>query len=476
MKKHLLKKILLSMVELLLFSTVTAQSFIRAPQYLKDSRSIVREVDKNIWLVNNYYWGNHVGSFSLIGLSIPDTKNYVLEDLVVHDFEIVEGKNVYYCGERHYDRYYSIYNDTAAYDPTDSLYYVSFDTLVDSTVYVHRKRAVIGYFSMDLDNQTLGGFYEIEKFEPLRIRSLDKIEVLPVTDGIHLIMTGSTYAGNGCLVDMSAAGNFAPSLWQCNVDTTTNSETFDDVAITKNFIVATQRIVNNWGRINYYPSPGSHSYTTINAPCSVLQLEHVFGDTILVEHCEQDVFVIASSLQCENRFLVSGFDFTNMIGNVLLPVESFPSPEKQLVDIKYDPSLLLLNFLQQYLYNGNLASRVWHLDNSLLPSGGLVSSNIYTRYTLFSLDRQLFNPGWVIASGHPSIFPFYVGSQLYLFQHWPGIGERCSVVDKIPCISFQLKKEASERLPEIISTEIYPEDKNFNYELWPVDNECDEIE
>ena len=57
-----MKKTVLFIWCILCLFTLSAQEFILEPYSIKDTRSVVREVGKNVWLTANYYDGNQIDS------------------------------------------------------------------------------------------------------------------------------------------------------------------------------------------------------------------------------------------------------------------------------------------------------------------------------------------------------------------------------------------------------------------------------
>lgn len=392
-----MKKIVLSLLLTAAAFSATAQDFIGAPQEIKDSRSVVREVNKGIWLTANYYDGNQMGCFFLNDANPSPTNYYDAGYLVVHDLEVLNEQTAFYCGERYNYRCYQIGQKDSGFVPEDTLYtIVSYDTM-GNYVYVKRVCAVMGYFQMNLDSLFLYNFHEITNFQQILFRCFDKLELLPVNDGLHVLMTGTVLQGYGCLLD--AAFFPGPQIWEFNGRIAHDGTFFDDVAITDNYIVASRRNpVNDSGYIEYHDRPISITQPAVFGGYVVeLKLDFTVDDTLLLEHCDKDFFATATYSQGDNGIVISGFYGTSQYGTVVLPLFPTLNPLQQLIDIKYDSTIQVLALLQHFLYMGDTSSVVWHLSPKYINA---MSGNVYYGQNLFSIDRRNQNPGHIIASGH----------------------------------------------------------------------------
>lgn len=470
-----MKKIVLALFLTAAAFSATAQEFIRSYQHVKDSRSVVREVDENAWLTANYYDGNRMGVFFLSDLT-SSTYFYDAGWLIVHDLEILNDQFAFYCGERYNYRCYQIGQKDSGFVPEDTLYtIISYDTM-GNYVYVKRVRAVMGYFQMDLDNLTLYDFHEVADFRYYLFRCFSKLELLPVVDGIHVLMTGTTKWGNGSLLDATSPtpGNLS---WKFYIDTTNDGTIFDDVAVTDNLIVATRRDPSHWyGFIDFHGCPVDITMSTISGYTMTEQLNYSVNDELLLEHCEQDTFATATCALSDSKIMISSFVANNHLATVDLPLFPVLNPLQQLIDIKYDNTLQVLALLQHLLYYGDTSSVIWHLSPRLIQnSGGTISGNMYREENLASIDRQKHNPGYVIASGHPGAYDSWL---IYLYQHEIDGQKKCSEIIYTECKYIEYKTNASYLVYPEQYESVEPEIYNANAyycEIWSICPEPDNI-
>ncbi|MCR5064383.1 MAG: hypothetical protein K6A67_01295 [Bacteroidales bacterium] len=385
MKKQVWKFIFLTFATILTTPVVSAQEFIRELAEMKDWHTLIREKKQKEWILYHDY-SKKWPTFNIVDPTNTNSPHLAFHDrFLVNDFELLNGEYAYFCGER--------VNDTGYWQ------WPSKDWVV-----VPRRSALVGYFRVD--DITSTPLYSpvncpfLEDFAGVKLKSLDKIEILPVNDGVHLIMTGSTQSGNGCIVD-AAASTLFPSTWNVFVDTSSNGEEFDDVAVTGNYIVITSRFPNNQtGHINFFPKPTSYSTSTINSAIFRGMISYSVDDTLLVKHCENDAFVTGTFSYDHNGIVISGYNFTTPIYSIALQNITTLAPELQLKDMSYNNASQTLDVLQNISYGGLLASIVWHLDQTLGSAGTLTNSHFYKDETLHSIVCLKHNPDNTIASGH----------------------------------------------------------------------------
>ena len=464
-----MKKTVLFIECILCLSTLSAQEFILEPQSIKDTRNIVREVEKNVWLAANYYDGNQMGCFFLNDNVSSNFTAYDAGFLIVHDLEVLEGKTAFYCGERRSYRHYSLHQKDSSYIPEDDEYtIIGYDTLGGQWVIVKRTRAVMGYFSIDVPNRALYDFYEMSYFPNFHFRDFDKLELLPVSDGIHVIMTGITRDGHGSLLD-AATSSVGASLWDYTIDTTTDGTLYDDVAITDKYVVVSRRKpLISAGAIDYYYCSSSYSLPTVGGNTTMVELSHSVNDTLLLEHCEEDAFVAATYSQSENGIVVSAFNAMTELAHLRIPLSSTINPIQQLVDIKYDEKQVL-GVLQHDLNNDyDTTSIIWHLFPSHLPYGGIVYGKKYDRENLYSLDRQKNNLGLFIASGHRER-----DSGIYrLYQHEVGPDEQCSKIVWQECTAVNAKTLQQDYVHPLLYEVVEPHGIMPYQYIWDVLYKC----
>lgn len=298
----------------------------------------------------------------------------------IHDFEILNNEDVYFCGERY------------EWDG-------NYNTVL--------KGVFIGHFTMtDFRNTPQGGFLNIDTIPLLNIIGLihtKKMDVFSDNIGvIHVVVTAN--APNGSyIVDAYTSGG---GSW--DVVTTpgvSQSETYDDVAITENFVIVSARSVSKSpGSILVFDKPTSGasvfpppmvSFTRVTLPYSV-------DGEILLEACENDVFVSACHSAGDSAIYISGFDGTTHLSTIGMPLNNSLSPSSQLKDISYSPYMQDLEILQYSLFGYDTASIVYHIrPNVLVDPNPVVYGNYYKCQTLCSIVNKRYLNGYTFASGHP---------------------------------------------------------------------------
>ena len=449
MRKHIKLFFCGLTLTLMTIPSTSAQEFIREFYSLKDWKTIIREIQQDEWLLYRNYEDIR-SAFCIVtpsGTSSPML--WFTEQMSFRDFEILDGKYVYFCGMR--------VNDSTYLEPNGSW------------GVIRRRNALFGYFKIDdITNPPSGTpipCYLMEEFANVDLECLDKLEILPVAEGIHLVMTGTTKSGQGCIVD-AAAPSYFPFGWDIYVDTSSTGEKFDDVASLDDYIVVTSRFpINYQGFINYFPLPTSFSQSTINSTLYRGELNYTVNDTLLVKHCKDNVFVTGSYSTQQGGIVISGYNFNVPIySNTLQNITSL-APELQLQDISYNRHSMTLDVLQHIDYTGSPASVVWHLDQTLGSSGILTNSHLYTNEILHSIVCQEYNPNYTIASGEKTSFVRY-----YQFLLNYNLG--CSETFKVPYIKFfhflegsvySVREKTGHHAPEITPT---------SNPLWPVTKIC----
>ena len=310
---------------------------------------------------------------------------------LVNDFEIIEDndrKYVYFCGEW----------------VNDTLEWVEPDESGSKNWILHRIRnGVWGYFLLT-DWTFHPGFsincQKVDTFGDIQLSSLNNIEVLPVANGLHVFMTGTTQSGQGCILDVMSPTHF-PSSWDMAIDTSRNNEVFDDVALLDNYLVVTSRRPNvSKGYVNLFKKPTSYNNSTIATELYRGELSYAVDDTLILTHCESDTFATGTYSLAENGMVLSGYDFTAPIYSIVLDNITTLAPNRQMQDISYNKASNVLDVLQHMANTEGLGSIIWHLDQTLGVSGTLTTDHKLEDNTLHSITCLNFAPNYTVASGH----------------------------------------------------------------------------
>lgn len=402
---------------------LNAQGFILEPQYLKSNGTIVREMYKDQWLLCNSYLG--MSDFCFVSTNNSQIPCYNNDDgLYVNDFEILNDRFVYFCGEERWSYYY-VLGDSNPFNIEDSIYEVTYDTILYqyySAVIVTRRRAIFGYFDIsDTVGIPTGGFLSIPTVFDfgIKLASLDKLVVQEVPDGIHVYMTGKPFQGKGCLLD-ATANAYIPTSWTIYYDTLENEE-MNDVAVSQNNLLCTSRNADT-GYINYFPLPASSSSTNIYGPITRHQLGYSADDTILLEIKSGDDFFSATYSVSNGGITVNYFNGLNHLNTFVLFGFSSLHPSLHLKDIKYNANSHYLNILQYYYFDSlSYGSVIWPVDHSLFSVGGPIDGFMYDKQALQSIICLLNNPDHTMASG----FDINWNHVAKLYQHKLHFHVRC---------------------------------------------------
>ncbi len=329
------------------------QEFIKSPS-VKTATSIVREVSEHEWLVYSYDGGSE-GWFTLVNdMSSTAPRMSLPLSHYVSDFEIYND-TVYYCG------------------------------WVDSI----RSIALFGYFEL---SSSLATPVYCCRFPELK--RLSKLVVFNNENKPHVVFTG--------LMDLSLftlgdAIENAPNIWYFNLTTNTTGDSlsYDDVAVIKNYIVATSRIIDrDSGIIHYFNKPSS--YTTMFPLFIYRPIAYPTTTPILITSCLDNNFATLCKSSASS-FVMSRYKPFNDDG-------SFQSTYYgECRDINFnstDDYVEVLVYDQIEKYKGGLAI---HYDHTL-PSTVSLPVHIYQNpynngCDLCSIDYLEYNPKCFIASG-----------------------------------------------------------------------------
>lgn len=404
------KKILFATICISTFAFSYAQEFIDEPTGIKKHASIIREVREDSWLVYTTYddfaWFTWVDHGSLSYLQTHTLQN--MNTLQVSDFEILDGEYVFYCGRRR--------------DYVGGPW-----------------KGVFGQF-------TLTDIITGNTFDEFTIE-LDvwptKLEVFRVRNEVHLAMVAnpslnrvSKPTPKGYIFDAYGTGSY-PSSW--NIKCAANDTLiYDDIAVTEKYVIATGRdaLYGNDGYIVSFdrPLPGSYFIPSVSCVYPHFKVPYDVADTVLIEACDSDYVATATYSMATNSIVVTAYHNTTLYATVMMHPLSGVSPLLQIRDIKYNPFSRTLNLLQHFLYNGEFSSVIFHLDPSLANPGvypTTVKGNAFIDHKLSSIDRLLYNPNHIIASGH-EMYPVE-NTWLLVYQHRELLYGNCSRIFDNEC-------------------------------------------
>ncbi len=375
-----MKKLLIIIFFVIFPLLAVAQESIEEPVYFKDHYSIIREVNQKESLIYNCYQGLSMFTLTYEGNSTAEivANGYLFQ--YIRDFEILNGEDVYFCGER-YD-----------WGANNKL------TLKD---------VFIGHFTMsDFRNTTQVDSLNIDTislYNSLRITLSKKLEVFEDDGGLkHVVVTGTETSGSGCIVDAYISGG---SWYTHATPTPSQTEIYYDVAVTDHYVaVSAQSTANSTGYILLFnkPTPGNSVFPYPSVNFNRITLPYSVDGEILLEACEQDAFVSACHSAGSNAVYISGFDGTTHLATVGMPLQSNLSPCSQLKDISYGPYSKDLEVLQYELIGSDTASIVYHIGPSVLTDPvPVVYGNYYKCQTLCSIVNKRHLDGYTFASGHP---------------------------------------------------------------------------
>ena len=341
----------------------------------KDNYSIIRELNQKESLIYNCYQGLSIFTLTYEGTSTIETAAQGYQFQYIRDFEILNGEDVYLCGEE-YDHNLGLSN------------------------------VFLGHFTMtDFHNTPSGGFLNINRVSLgyCGITRTKKLDVFVASRGeVHVVVTGTISPGNECVVDCYRANNTYLNL--IKIPHQEQPGLYDDVTVTDNYVVVSSRSTSKSpGSILVFNKPTSGN-SVFPSPVSFsrITLPYSVDGGILLEACEQDAFVLACHSAGSNAVYISGFDGTTHLATIGMPLQSNLSPSSQLKDISYSPNNQDLEVLQYELIGSDTASIVYHINPTVLTDPfPVVYGNYYKCQTLCSIVNKKYLDGYTFASGHP---------------------------------------------------------------------------
>lgn len=403
----------------------SAQEFILEPWTIKDHYSLVREIGSNDWLVYSNYCNSSIFA-RVINYNLTINGIYHDPTYAIRDFEIIEvpegemGKTVFYCGE-----------NVCTYNK-------------DSTSKYSQNSAMIGYFSISsIPTPNVNGCECLITIPNLKLACLNKLEIFKDGDDYHLVMVGHDADGESLLVDAVSAYPF--SSWTFKAIGLGSDGSFDDIAVSDNYVVATGRTLNRHPFLRSFLLTSGDSF--LNHPANAVYLSDIeTAETVLIESCESDYFSIALVATTSSNIVVSSYDGPlNHYATVhISPINM----DRRLRDLQYSPASKSLEVLENIIGNEYGCSYIYTITSSLSVLGRMYKTDI-----LNSMDYLKLSPGCIIASGHPFETPT-VSQVLRLYHYEPMIYGNCSE----PIIPSHYSKA-----PNLLSLDNLPQRENIVY-------------
>ena len=340
---------------------IQGQDYIRAiPDAYKVEHSVVREIDRNTWLV--YFYGAGQSGFSrqMSGSSTTDIVN-LPEHLYVNEFEIMDDY-VYFCGH---------------------LFHNS-----------QNHRGVIGRFnhstvfaSPTVELSLIGGTVDVLKLEPYLCETKPRI-----------IAAGRLSDTVGVLIDLTYTGTSSVSLNMAVADTI--GEMFSDVAVSNNMIYAAsinRKCILPHGRQWFFSRP---TLLGVN-PLAYFHTSHYAHSVIcldpLIESVGGDNVVFASKTAIVPVNFFYQYMIDTYIGGVTIGGSGASGADDATIDIKYDDHFSTLNVLSRKYPEWNYTNYIYSLDLPL--AAGSIPVLVYKGYKLHSLEYRHYDPYRFIATG-----------------------------------------------------------------------------
>lgn len=370
-----IKKTALLLALLLTFvPAAIGQEFIKRVLNHDDDHSIIREVEKDKWLVCDFNLGKTV--FSMITDTGTYTEQLILgylsgtDSTVVNDFEIFED-TVYFCG--------------TAYSQGGGM-------------------SIWGYFPL-LGFPNVQVYYNDNLGDYMQLNKLEVFKVDPEREELHIVMTGLYTYNDGILVEVVRTAPL--QFTEYNSWLGWDDIIVDDVAVTDNYVVVSTRIINGWasqGRLFYFNKPTVTGSTIFASNTQYRDLIYTAGSTILLEHCTYDATAVVYIMTQSPYFYVGGFTpgpvyfSSTSIDHSHGPLLNY---KIELRDIAYNKDTKTLDVLmaRKLIVGFGYSSEVYHLPSAM--ASGSISSGFYHMIggELNSLDYLNSDQDRYIASG-----------------------------------------------------------------------------
>jgi len=401
MKATIIKKALVALLLLCVTGPIQAQELIRgAIDYLICDTSIIRTIGEDSVLIYNK---NNTSSIMLVTSSLAPVPTRYFDSVIlfVNDFEVV-GNGIYYCGYK-----------------------------LDG----ERKKAVFGFLSLSrfTSSDSIIKYYELDTCTELRKLDFYSYGDMIYKEG-HIVMTGTTGTRSDVLVHKIMYATvpeppMPPSpLSVCDIYFSQNKEeSFDDVAVTKDYVVVSTRnkvsgipIVDFW----HFDRPTMTLMSLLSSNIHHLRLGSPSAETpVFLEHTVGNDYAAVFKNGVFSRMDVLLLTAPNNINRC---VEIFGDEAGTIIpiEIKYNTRSSVTDILARTIYYRDnpeyqfVPMQIFHVTPAVISN--LVSwgeGSMYQDHFLWSLDPAKGSP-WFFASGGDGLLP-----NLFKYKHdqW----ERC---------------------------------------------------
>lgn len=251
---------------------------------------------------------------------------------------------------------------------------------------------------------------------------LKKLDIYKTTnpqffEETHLVMTGGTTFGRSdVLVDIFKPYN-APFTGEIYISNN-EDENFDDVAVTKNYVVVSSRNEENGIPLIYYmqfPKPGSVSQTIFSGNADIIRVSSPVANTlVLLEHTKDDKYAstyknsgysqIEMTLLEAPYTVISGMTIFGGLDRIVHPM-----------DIKYNVmnnvyDILARDRFSLHDYVIDPQMQIYHITSNELNNISILGEGTkYPMNKLWSIDPHRFS---FIASGS-----YEMMLRLYRYKH-----------------------------------------------------------
>lgn len=370
MKHHAHKILAFAAVALLLSSASFAQEKKIEVINQLDSYSLVRETNRGLWLVSNYFFGQTV--FSMVDETQPATQQLWLgyvdgtDSLRVNDFEIFRD-TVYFCGQ------------------------------------VWRGKTtsgIWGYFPLNNFPNVTVSYNETNTGSFSR---LDVFSVDTTTIDLHVAMVGSTplFYSSIYIYDEVRTAPGAFDQYKSSLFDFFNSNRIYDVESTDNMVALSTSYDS--GSVFFFDKPIFTNTTFLSNFTVYNGLSDVLADYIRLEYCTNNSLV-AVYQEIKNGYFsygdlhVHSFTYTTPHAHISIDNTSNLSP----LDVKFNKADNELDILAAPItlsHRGD-SSMIFHLVPSLAYNGGWLFCHKFMGERLNSLAWLSTRGPWFVASGH----------------------------------------------------------------------------
>lgn len=382
---------------------VIGQEYIRgATDYFICDTSIIRSIGKDSVLIyNNRYSSTFIMESPWIYPDVPKRK---INPVVVNDFEVVE-KRVYFCG-------YVLENNV--------------------------KKGVYGSFSLNtffsdtiLSYAVLDTCTELKKLDYYRFGNNVYFED-------HLVMVGTTGTRSDALVHTIIAATVpippAPpyGIGGCDVFFSTNEdESFDDIAVTDNYVVVSMRSIEGGGFpvVNFcqFDKPSYTLGSFLNSSMHNIRVVSPAVETpVFLEHYGYDKYAAVYKVDGYSRIAMLRLNApSTVIGSVEITVDEIHTIIP--IDIKYNKKANVFDILarddryRDEPESSTVPAQIYHVtsdvfnDSATYGRGTRFTDRVYKLWSIDPMKESLF----FVSSGDSGNIPYLFKYTYFLWNNCP---------------------------------------------------------